>query len=238
MTAPTVATSYRTRGVGAGLLAVIALVTGCGEEDGDGRDDPTLMEGRELVEGTTLSLTFDRGDMSAVAGCNTLFGPFVDADSELRWINEPASTMMGCDPALSEQDDWLRTVLTEGLQIVDDDEADLVLEGDGVRIEMTREEGGGNLPSVDPSEYSANLNGPSTARPGRVVLLTVSNLGTARDSYGFTIAPDGAGKVRPRHLTIEPGRSGKLKVKVISTPVTVEVESVGAGPGIETFTIR
>ncbi|MDZ5619892.1 META domain-containing protein [Nocardioides sp. HM23] len=251
------ATTYGIRGarVAAGLLAAGALVAGCGE-DGDGRDDPTVIvedeqvqlaghtfvaeevDGHDLVEGSRLSITFDQDAMSVVAGCNTLFGPYDDADGELRWSEEPASTQIGCDEALSEQDDWLRTTLTEGLEIADDDAADLVLEGDGLRIEMTREDGEPSEPPDDAAQYSARLNGPPTAEIGRVVLLTLSNTGDARDSYGFTITPADAGKVRPRHLTVESGRSGKLKVKVLSTPLTIEVESVGAGPGIDTFTIR
>ena len=100
------------------------------------------------------------------------------------------------------------------------------------------EDGDPDQAPEDPADHSAVLNGPSTAEPGRVVLLTVTNTGDARDSYGFTVSPADAGVVKPRHLTVEPGRSGKLKVKVLSTPVTVEVESVGGGPGIDALTIR
>ena len=223
-----------TRGarVAAGLLVAGALLAGCGEDGGDGADDDTStvedeqvelpgntfvadhVDGHELVEGTTLSVSFDQSAMSVVAGCNTLFGPYDDTDSELRWVEEPASTRMGCDQALSEQDDWLTTVLTEGLQIVDDGEADLVLEGDGLRFEMTREDGDLNEGPEDPVKYSAVVDGPSTAEPGSVVLLTLSNTGDARDSYGLTISPPEAGKVKPRHLAVEPGRSHKFQVRV------------------------
>lgn len=148
----------RAREVGraAGALAAAAiLLAACGEEDTDGRDDPTAIveevqvqlaghtfeadsvTGHELVEGSTLSVAFEDGVMAVAAGCNTLFGAYVEDDGELRWRGEPASTLIGCPPELAEQDAWLTDLFTEGLRIEEGD-ADLVLESGSVRLELSR----------------------------------------------------------------------------------------------------
>ena len=100
--------------------------------------------------------------------------------------------------------------------------------------------GEGSDAGDDPAEpdFSARFNGPATAEPGAVVVLSLSNVGRLRDSYQLTVSPDGSGIVKPRHLTIEPGRNAKVWVKVKHTPLTVEVESVGAGPDLDEFTIK
>ena len=87
-------------------------------------------------------------------------------------------------------------------------------------------------------DFAATLNGPETAEPGDVVVLTLSNVGQLRDSYQLTVSPDENGTVKPRHLTIEPGASAKVDLEVEQTPLTIEVESVGGGPGVDEFTIN
>ncbi len=87
-------------------------------------------------------------------------------------------------------------------------------------------------------DYAATLNGPNTAEPGAVVVLTLSNVGQLRDSYQLIVSPDDSGTLKPRHLTIEPGASAKVDVEVDQTPLTIEVESVGGGPGVDEFTIN
>lgn len=230
-----------------GVLAVLLLacLTACGA--GDDPDDPDdsatgqvelaghtfvadRVIGHTLVEGSTLTISFEGGVMSIAAGCNTLFGAYDDGDGELRWPAEPARSLMACDPALEEQDDWLVALLTSGVR-TGHDGADLVLEADPVRVELSRDD---DQPAPD---YSARINGPGTAEPGTVVILSLSNVGRLRDSYRLTVSPDGAGLVEPRHLTIEPGQAAKFHVKVERTPLVVEVESVGAGPALDEFTI-
>jgi hypothetical protein len=95
-------------------------------------------------------------------------------------------------------------------------------------------------PADDPAapDFAATLNGPQTVEPGAVVVLTLSNVGQLRDSYQLTVSPDENGTVKPRHLTIEPGASAKVDLEVEQTPLTIEVESVGGGPGVDEFTIN
>jgi heat shock protein HslJ len=244
-----------TRDWAVGLLGCVllgALVVGCGDDSDDGggsEAEPSASDtaeetaalagtfvtealtGHQLVEGSTLSVAFEEGSMAVSAGCNTLFGAYVDDDG-LHWESEPASTLMACDPELEEQDAWLTTLFTEGVSIEESTDNELVLTAGDVRIELKRTD------TDEPSEYTAVLNGPSTAEPDSVVQLTLSNLGSTRDSYQITLLPADGGEVQPRHATIEPGRSAKVDVGVKATPLIVVVESAGAGGYVDAFTIH
>ena len=59
-----------------------------------------------IAPGSTISLTFENGSLSARAGCNTMFGGYTTAGDVLT-APHLASTMMACDPALMAQDTWL-----------------------------------------------------------------------------------------------------------------------------------
>ena len=74
----------------------------------------TEVEGRDLVEGSTLRLTFEDGNVSAQAGCNTIFGGATWDDGTLTLVGELARTSMGCVDGLAEQDDWLAGLLSSG----------------------------------------------------------------------------------------------------------------------------
>jgi heat shock protein HslJ len=139
------------------LLACAALTAGCGDDESGGTgDDPTpvaedatvelegqafvadRVTGHEIVDGSVLNVAFEDGVMAVAAGCNTMFGAYVAEGGALVWKDEPASTMMACDAAHTEQDAWLTTLFTDGLTIEEDDAADLVLTSGAVRIELTR----------------------------------------------------------------------------------------------------
>jgi heat shock protein HslJ len=235
-----------------GWVLIGALVVGCGDDSDDGGGgggtEPSASDGavetalagtfvtealtgHQLVDGSKLSVAFEEGSMAVSAGCNTLFGAYVDDDG-LHWESEPASTLKACDPALEEQDAWLTTLFTEGVSIEERTDDELVLSAGDVRLELSRTD------TDEPSDYAAVLNGPMSAEPDEVVQLTLSNLGSSRDSYEITVLPTGSGEVTPRHATIEPGRSAKVDIGVKTTPLTVVVESAGAGGYVDAFTIR
>jgi len=246
----------RNWGVGAlGSVLVGALLLGCGDdsdEGGGGRTEPTStveaaglaghtfvadrVTGHELVEGSTLTVAFEDDAMAVSAGCNTMFGAYVE-DDQLRWEAEPASTLIGCDQPLAEQDAWLATLFTDGLNIEESTDAELVLTADDIRIELSRTDTD-DAASSSESDYAAVLNGPSSAEPPEVVQLTLTNLGSSRDSYQITVLPTDAGEVASRHLSIDPERSAKVDVGVKTTPLIVVVESAGAGAYVDSFTIR
>jgi heat shock protein HslJ len=79
-----------------------------------GLDDRTFLSvdvvGRTLVSGSQVRLSFQGGQVSASAGCNTMGGPYaIDADRLI--VPQLATTEMACAPALMDQDSWLADLL-------------------------------------------------------------------------------------------------------------------------------
>lgn len=66
---------------------------------------------RDLVEGSRIRLTFEDGNLSAHAGCNTMFGGY-RLDGEVLVVEDMGMTEMGCPGGLAEQDTWLSGLLT------------------------------------------------------------------------------------------------------------------------------
>jgi heat shock protein HslJ len=126
-------------------LVLLASVAACGEGDGTGDGADTLrgreflsvaVEGRELVDGTRVSLRFDgAGGLGATAGCNTMGSDEVDLDGGRLRVGPMMSTEMGCDPPRHAQDEWLMDFLASepGWTIEGDT---LVLESGTTRIEL------------------------------------------------------------------------------------------------------
>lgn len=125
--------------LGAVLVLVLGVLTGCGGSGDTSGDEPTTtadespaaveaaalegatyestsVEGHDLVEGSTIQLAFEQDTMSISAGCNTLFGPYAVTDGTLAWTEPPASSMMACSPELDEQDRLLTDLFTRGMQ--------------------------------------------------------------------------------------------------------------------------
>ncbi len=139
-------------------VVLLALVlNACGDDDGGevdtGGDETTPvtiedLEGRafestsstgyDLVEGSTVSLTFAEGRISANAGCNTQNGDVEISDNTLVLTSEMASTMMGCEQALMDQDQWLAEFLGSEPEVALDGDT-LTLTGDGETLELTAE---------------------------------------------------------------------------------------------------
>lgn len=73
----------------------------------------TTVTGRDLVEGSDLTLTFEDDLISVGAGCNSLFGPYLLEEGSLE-VEQMASTMMMCEPELMAQDSWIQEYLAAG----------------------------------------------------------------------------------------------------------------------------
>lgn len=119
------------------LATVVGLLVAAGCGDGDGEADvgtgstsstaardtsapldgrafvSTSVEGRELVPGSTVTMSFQEGRVSVQAGCNTMTGPYT-FDGTTLTVGDMAGTMMGCEPALMDQDQWLAGYLAAG----------------------------------------------------------------------------------------------------------------------------
>jgi heat shock protein HslJ len=137
------------------LGAFALLAAGCGDDDdGDGDDaeaaagggvtaedldgrsfTSTELSGRELVDGSEIVLTFEDGNISAVAGCNSMSGGYSIDEDELE-VGELAQTMMACDEELMAQDDWLAAFLADGPTIQLEGDV-LTLSDDGTTLTAT-----------------------------------------------------------------------------------------------------
>lgn len=122
---------------------LLPVLLGCsanaGGIDVDGETfSGTEVQGHELAPDTQISLTFSGEQISANAGCNTLFGQGTWEGSELH-VQELASTEMGCDSALHEQDEWLAGFLQSTPEASLDGET-LTLTSEDASLTLTREE--------------------------------------------------------------------------------------------------
>ena len=66
-----------------------------------------------IAPGSTITLAFEGGSLSANAGCNSMAGRYVAVGGKLT-APQLASTMMACDEALMAQDTWLAAFLASG----------------------------------------------------------------------------------------------------------------------------
>lgn len=182
---------------GLGALAVLAVLTmaACGSDSdasgdgttttGSGADadlagtfESTSVSGRELVEGTQVRLTFEGGRMAANAGCNTMTGEYALTDGTLQWTGPAAATMMGCQPDLQAQDDWLAALLTDGAEANLDGDL-LTLTSGTVTIELQ-------------AQSDAPLTGTTWTLDGVIEGEAVSSLPAGVDPPTLEIADDGA----------------------------------------------
>jgi heat shock protein HslJ len=104
------------------IVALVAglLLGGCGSSSGAGGTPDlagktftsTEVRGTELVSGSSVTLSFEDGRISANAGCNTMNGAATWDTGKLVVTGPMASTMMACSEALTKQDQWLSSFLT------------------------------------------------------------------------------------------------------------------------------
>ena len=109
----------------------VILISSCGDDSDDGNDSAdtvnlvdeetldghtfvaTDVEGQELVPETEMTLTFEDGRLSVIAGCNTMAGGYVLSDDVLV-VDTLAQTQMACDPELHAQDEWVAVLFRGG----------------------------------------------------------------------------------------------------------------------------
>ncbi len=110
------------------VMLAVGLLSACaagssgggdgGLEDLDGRSFVSTAvtdagAARPLVAGTQIRLDFADGVLGAGAGCNSMSGPYrLDGDT-LTMPEGLATTEIGCEPALMDQDAWLAQLLLD-----------------------------------------------------------------------------------------------------------------------------
>ncbi len=70
----------------------------------------TGVEGQSLVAGSVVRITFQAGQLSVRAGCNSMGGPY-RIDGDLLVPGQLSTTEMACDPLLMAQDQWVGDLL-------------------------------------------------------------------------------------------------------------------------------
>ena len=109
------------------LLTVVITMTiaGCGSASTAGEPEPlagrTFLSvpaapgegGMRLVEGTRVRLVFEKGTVRAEAGCNHLRGD-VATEGDRLVVSDISTTLIGCSPALTDQDTRLSRFLEDG----------------------------------------------------------------------------------------------------------------------------
>jgi heat shock protein HslJ len=132
----------------AGLAGTVILLAACGDDDTEPADATASVEGKtflsvgsdnfEIVEGSTIRLTFQDGSIGAVAGCNNMGGSYVITDGVLE-VGELVQTEMACAEALMDQDMRLAAFLTSSPEVTVDGD-DLTLEGSDSSIDFQNRE--------------------------------------------------------------------------------------------------
>lgn len=183
------------------MLAVGLLVTACGSGSGSSAADSapssgtaptaaeldgstfesTSVDGYDLVAGSTVRLTFEQGQLSANAGCNTLSAPYDVTDGRLAWTGETRATLMGCPDDLAQQDTWLGELLQQGVDATLDGD-DLTLVSGEVTLHLQRQ----------PTEPSADLFGTKWTVTGIITGKSVASLPAGADAPTLDIAADGS----------------------------------------------
>lgn len=228
--------------------ALAAALAGCGSSDDDARTgaatngtpapDPSALdgrdfvarrvEGRRLVAGSALTLSFEDGRLGARGGCNLLGAGYALADGRLRLQGEPQSTMIGCEPALMRQDDWLRAFLDAAPAVTLAGDRLTLRDGD-VTIELTEGASAATPPPLVGTtwrlETIGERGGTASSVPAGVERPTLRLTGDGRaelfagcnrGSAGATVRDDGFVVFGPFALTR----------KACADPAAADVESV------------
>ena len=163
------------------------------------------VDGRSLVPGTQIRLSFDHGRVGASAGCNALGGPYELVDGRLI-IRGMSMTEIGCDAARHAQDEWLADLLQSE-----------------PRINLL-----GNTLTVEAAEAILRLLDRVVADPDRPLVGTRWRVDTALRGDAASSVPDTA------PVTLEFGDDGTLTASSagctsVRVPVSVEAEVLRFG---------
>lgn len=89
----------------------------------------TEITGHALVPDSSLTMAFEDDSVSVQAGCNNMFGGYTFDQLTLD-VPLLASTMMACEPALMEQDQWITGFLASSPKATLADKSLTLISGD------------------------------------------------------------------------------------------------------------
>ncbi|MCK0112700.1 META domain-containing protein [Ornithinimicrobium sp. F0845] len=95
----------------------------------------TSVTGHDLVAGSVVRMTFEAGQLSVQAGCNTMIGEYAVEQGTLQ-VASLAQTQMACAPELMAQDEWLAGFLEGGPELRGIADR-IILTGGDVELELT-----------------------------------------------------------------------------------------------------
>lgn len=256
----------RPAGYAVALVAAVSILGACGLGPGPGAavevvgrtflSTDVTEDGRprDLVEGSRVRLTFDDGQLSAQAGCNTMFAGYRIEDDVLR-VDAVGGTEMGCPEDLMAQDAWLVDLLESG-PVVAVDDATLTLAGAGTVLTLLdREVADPDRPlvgtpwqvdSLVSGDAVASVPGDAEARltfrdDGTVEVLSGCNQGSAPYTYDEGAGTLAVGEVVMTAVACEDERgelenavlgvlgAGKLTVEVVGPGLTLSAGDRGLG---------
>lgn len=194
----------------------------------------TGLEGRSLVAGSTVRLTFHDGGVSASAGCNSMGGPYrIEGDRLI--ADQLATTEMACDPALMEQDRWLADLLGGATIALDGDT--LTLTKVAVRLTLLdREVADPDRPLLGTRWVVDGLisGGAVSSVPAGVTAALTFSDGRVEVEAGCNT---GGGAIRVTETTIDFGPIGLTKIACAPGVMAVEGAVTTVLFGIVGYTI-
>jgi len=138
-------------------VAVACMISGCGDQTSDapsssgdssldgqsfvGDDVTRHGDAYALVEGSSITVSFDTHSIGASAGCNHMSGNASWDTGTLKLTDNLAMTEMGCKSALMDQDKWLADFLQSSPQLAMDGNI-LTMTNDTTAIRLTEAVGG------------------------------------------------------------------------------------------------
>jgi heat shock protein HslJ len=160
------------RGQATGIVlvgALLPLILGACGNSSSGADDVTFDDvvaltysstdvqengsARALASEAPITLTFTEDGISMNAGCNTLFGGATIEDSRLTVSPALASSMMMCEDALMQQDEWLTAFVNAAPRITkSDDTLTLTTEDSSIEFQVVETIGMYDTPIYGPEE--------------------------------------------------------------------------------------
>jgi len=202
------------------LVSVAAVLSACGSGDNTSDSSSTVgLDGTtfvstsaedagkpfDLVPGTTITISFEDGRLSANTGCNTINGGYQLQDGQLVVDEQLATTEMACDQERMDQDQWFIDFLTANPAVIQSG-AELTLSAAATTINfIDNKVANPDLPLTD-TEWKLDAlmanEAISSVPTGVTSSLTFDNDGRVQGNFGCN---SGGGDYEVSDSTIEFG---------------------------------